>query len=58
MHPKTHASRSSERTRVLLIRIRESNRVVFIAATRVTYLAEMVIKSYYFVGLESGKLIA
>ena len=45
-------------TGVLLICIRESNRVVFIAATRVAYLAETVIKSHYFVGLESGKLIA
>ena len=39
--------------------LRESNRVVFIAAsTRVAYLVETVIKSHYFVGLESGKLIA
>ena len=54
MHPKTRASRSSERTGN---GIRESNRVVFIAATRVAYLAETVIKSHYFMGVESGKLI-
>ena len=34
----------------------ESNHVVSIAATRVPHLAEAVIKSHYFVELESGKL--
>ena len=45
-------------TGVLPICIRKSNHVVFIAATRVTYLAETVTNSHYIVGLDSGKLIA
>ena len=53
MYRKTRAPNESE-----MICLRESYRVVFIAATRVAYLAETVIKSHYFVGLESGKLIA
>ena len=53
MHPKTRAPNEPE-----TICLRESNRVVFIAATRVAYLGKTVIKSHYFVGLESGKLIA
>ena len=57
MHPKTRASPNEPETGVLPICKRESNRVVFIAVTRVTYLAETVIKSHYFVGLESSKLI-
>ena len=38
--------------------VHKSNRVVFIVATRVAYLAKTVIKSHYFVGLESAMLIA
>ena len=61
MHPKTRASRSSERTgngSSFDMYTRIKSRCGYIAATRVAYLAETVIKSHYFVGLESGKLIA